>query len=80
MIEQLELELGQLFEEMQATQRAIALLHRKLSILEERLDRILSRQEKQHVEIGTEIRLPNQVAPPSVSLHSSHKSYALFLY
>ncbi len=42
----------ELSEEMAATQRAIALSNRKLSTLEEKVDRILNQHEKRYVEIG----------------------------
>lgn len=42
----------ELFEEMRATQRAIALIQSKLSQLEQKVDRILNQRDKRYVEVG----------------------------
>jgi hypothetical protein len=42
----------ELFEEMRATQRAIALNQSKLTQLEHKVDRILNQHDKRYIEVG----------------------------
>jgi hypothetical protein len=42
----------ELFEELKATQRSIALNQSKLAQLEQKVDRILNQHDKRYVEVG----------------------------
>jgi hypothetical protein len=42
----------ELFEELKATQRAIALNQSRLTQLERKIDRILNQHDKRYIEVG----------------------------